>query len=184
MVQVLLTNEKFVKSLASIDDNLAGKYLHAALVEAQEIELREIVGDSRLAAIKGRIQDKEIEQVEIPEIYQELIEKCQYVIAYKAIASLCIQATYKIANVGVVTTSDDNVSNLAWGDLVRVKEYYTHKSDSFTKQLQNFLLQNKDSFPELRECDCAQIKAHLYTAATSGLWLGGIRARRLGNCCK
>lgn len=184
MIQVLLTNEKFIKSLATIDENLAGKYLHSALVEAQEIELKEILGDELLSAIKGRIQDKEQNNVEIPEIYQELIDMCQYCLAYKTIASLCVQATYKIANVGVVTTSDDNVSNLAWKDLVSVKEYYTHKSDSFTKHLQNFLLQNKASFPELKDCDCARIKAHLYTAATSGLWLGGVRAYRLGKCCK
>lgn len=184
MVQVLLTNEQFIKSLASIDDNLAGKYLHSALVEAQEIDLREILGDNLLEAVKGRIQDKEVDGVEIPEAYQALINKCQYVLAYKTIASLCIQATYKIANVGVVTTSDDNVSNLAWGDLVRVKEYYTHKSDSYTRQLQNFLLQNRDDYPELQECDCKRIKAHLCSAATSGLWLGGIRARRLETCCK
>ena len=174
MTQVFLTSEKFIKDLCNIDDNLAGKYLMSALQEAQEIELREILGDCLLDALKMKVQAKEIEGM-----YELLIDKCQYVLAYRTIASLCILATYKIANVGTVVTSDDNVSNLSWSDLVRVKEYYTHKADSFTFQLQNFLLQNKADFPELRECDCNRIKAHLRSSASSGLWLGGARARRL-----
>lgn len=146
----------------------------SALQEAQEIELREIVGDCLLDALKTMVEDKHVEG-----LYEELIDKCQYVLAYRTIASLCIMATYKIANVGTVTTSDDNVSNLAWGDLVRVKEYYTHKADYFTLLLQKFLLQNKSSIPELKECDCNRIKANLRSSASSGLWLGGVRGRRL-----
>lgn len=171
---VLLTSEKFIKGLCNIDDNLAGKYLVSALQEAQEINLREILGDCLLEALKGRVQDKSLEGM-----YEELVEKCQYVLAYRTIASLCIMATYKIANVGTVVTSDDNVTNLAWGDLTRVREYYIHKADYYTLLLQKFLLQNKSDFPELRECDCNRIKANLRSSASSGLWLGGVRGRRL-----
>lgn len=178
MTQVFLTSERFIKSLCNIDDNLAGKYLSSALQEAQEINLREVIGDCLLEALKNKILAKE-DGVEIPEDYKELIEKCQYVLAYRTIASLCIMATYKIANVGTVTTSDDNVNNLPWGDLLRVREYYTHKADYYTLLLQRFLLQNKSRYPELKECDCERIKAHLRSSASSGLWLGGVRGRRL-----
>lgn len=178
MTQVLLTDEKFVKGLVNIDENLANKYLRSALIEAQEIELREVLGDCLLDTLKGMVQDGEI-----PEIYNLLIEKCQYALAYKAITNLCMTATYKVANVGAVTTSDDNVHNLSWSDLVGVRDYYTHKADNFVYQLQTFLLQNKSSFPELKECDCERIKSHLRTASTCGLWLGGVRGRWLRGKC-
>ena len=174
MIQVLLTSEEFVKSLCNIDQNLANLYLQSALVEVQEIDLKYILGQSLLDSLKAKVAEK---QVEGP--YEELLELCQYVLAYKAIASLCVIATYKIANVGVVTTSDDNVNNISWSDLVRVKEYYTHKADSFVNQLQRYLLSNRQDFPELKDCDCRNIKAHLHTSATCGLWLGGVRARKL-----
>ena len=174
MVQVLLTSEEFVKSLCNIDQNLAGQYLQSALIEVQEIELKEILGQSLLDTLKGKVYDKSIAGP-----YQELLEKCQYVIAYKAIANLCVMATFKIANVGTVVTSDDGVHNLSWSDLVRVKEYYTHRADSFVNQLQRYLLSNRSNFPELKDCDCDNIKAHPYTSATCGLWLGGVRARKL-----
>ena len=88
-------------------------------------------------------------------------------------------STYKIANVGTVTTSDDNVSNLAWGDLLRVREYYTHRADYYTYLLQKFLLNNKSKYPELKDCDCNRSKANLKSSASSGLWLGGVRAYKL-----
>ena len=175
MTQVFLTNERFIKSLCNIDDNLAGKYLSSALQEAQEIDLKQILGSSLLDTLKGMIASGE----EIPEDYKELIEECQYVLAYRTISILCIMSTYKIANVGAVTTSDDNVSNLAWGDLLRVREYYTHKADYYTYLLQKFLLDNKSKYPELKDCDCNRIKASLKSSASSGLWLGGVRAYKL-----
>ena len=175
MTKVFLTNERFIKSLCNIDDNLAGKYLSSALQEAQEIDLKQILGSSLLDTLKGLIASGE----EIPEDYKELIEECQYVLAYRTISILCIMSTYKIANVGTVTTSDDNVSNLAWGDLLRVKEYYTHRADYYTYLLQKFLLDNKSKYPELKDCDCNRIKANLKSSASSGLWLGGVRAYKL-----
>lgn len=174
---VLLTDEKFVKGLTPIDENLANKYLRSALIEAQEIDLREILGSCLLDNLKGMVKDNSLEGD-----YLELVEKCQYVLAYKAITSLCFQCTYKVANTGVVTTSDDNVTNLSWSDLVGLRSYYTHKADGFVYQLQTFLLQNKSAFPELKECDCVRIKSHLRTAATCGLWLGGVRGRKLSDC--
>lgn len=177
MTQVLLTEEKFVKGLVNIDENLANKYLRSALIEAQEIELREILGDCLLDTLKGMVQENTLEGM-----YNLLVEKCQYVLAYKAITNLCMTTTYKVANVGAVTTSDDNVTNLTWSDLVGLRSYYTHKADGFVYQLQTFLLQNKSAFPELKECDCVRIKSHLRTASTCGLWLGGVRGRKLSDC--
>lgn len=175
--QVFLTNEKFIKGLCNIDENIAGQYLLSALQEAQEIELREVLGDCLLDTLKGMVQENNI-----PKDYEELIDKCQYVLAYRTIASLCVIATYKLANVGTVTTRDDNVDNLSWSDLVAVREYYTHKGDYYTRLLQHYLIQNRSSFPELKECDCKRIKAHLRSSASSGLWLGGARAYKLFPC--
>lgn len=179
MKQILLTSEAFIKGLCNIDENLAGKFLKSALVEAQEIDLKSVLGDCLLDSLKNMVAAKKEEEVEIPEPYAELLNKVQYVLAYRTITSLCIMATYKLANVGTVVTSDDNVHNLSWSDLTAVREYYTHKGDEYTRQLQTYLLENRSSFPELKACDCNRLKANLYSAASSGLWLGGARAYKL-----
>ena len=41
---ILLTSEEFVKSYSNISNNVNGKYLRVAIREAQEIELRGILG--------------------------------------------------------------------------------------------------------------------------------------------
>lgn len=179
MTTVLLTSEEFIKELVQLDSNLASKYLKGALTEAQEIGLREVIGDCLLDALKNYVRAKSEENVEIPAPYQELLDKIQYVLAYRTMAALTVVNSFKLANVGTVITRDDNVDNLSWSDLTRVREYYTHKADYFTKLLQNYLLENKKDFPELRACDCARIKSHLRSSASTGLWLGGARAYKL-----
>lgn len=174
IVQVFLTNERFIKDLVQLDENYSSKYLHGALLEAQEIDLRNILGSNLLETLKGMVQEGNI-----PDMYKELIDKCQYFLAYKTMEHSCMASTFKLSNIGTVMTSDDNVHNLSWSDLTHVREYFSHKADYFTKLLQQFLLQNKASFPELDECACNTIKSNLKSSAACGLWLGGVRAYRL-----
>ncbi len=54
MTEILLSSEAFIKSVSSISDNVAGKYILPSLREAQEIGLRGILGDCLLDALKER----------------------------------------------------------------------------------------------------------------------------------
>lgn len=56
MAEVLLTSEEFVKSISNISDNLAGKYMLPAIREAQEINLREILGDALTDKLKKIVE--------------------------------------------------------------------------------------------------------------------------------
>ena len=48
----LLCSEKFIKENSSISDNVAGKYILAALRDAQEIRLKGILGECLLNTLK------------------------------------------------------------------------------------------------------------------------------------
>jgi hypothetical protein len=56
MAEILLTSEKFVKSVTNISDNLEGKYLQAGIREAGDIYLENILGSSLLSALKAQIR--------------------------------------------------------------------------------------------------------------------------------
>ena len=62
MAEILLSSEKFVKSVTSVSDNIAGKYILPSLREAQEQGLKGILGDALLAKLKSLVADKEIDQ--------------------------------------------------------------------------------------------------------------------------
>lgn len=188
--EILLSSEKFIKNTTNISDNVAGKFILPSLREAQEINFRSIVGDCLLNALKQMVADGVFSEDPIPDEYlpyKELLDRAQYYLAYQTIVEVCGKVTYKIGNFGVAKSSDENLQPVGPDELDQQRTYYQSKADAHCYQLQGWLLENRASFPQLRDCDCAKIRANLYSAATCGIWLGGPRGKvitRKGGCCK
>ena len=193
MKEILLTSEASVKGLTAISDNVESKYLLPAIREAQEIYLREIIGDPLLAKLKWCVDNDAFRGSFSTEAFNEsfqadtgsnqpyknLLDKIQYYLAYKAVAELIPKVSYKIANKGVVKTSDDKVQNATYDEIVLQRDYYISRADYYCLLLQNFLLANKGDYPELTEKKCNEIHATLKSAASCGIWLGGPRGKKL-----
>lgn len=186
MKEVLLTSEPTVKGLTAISDNVESKYLLPAIREAQEVYLREILGDALLAELKHKVEtnfagsfspsfNASFQTIRQP--YKELVDKCQYYLAYKAVELLIPKVAYKIANMGVVKTSDENIQPATYNEIVAQRDFYTGQADYNCLTLQNYILQNKASYPELTENQANSIHSHLRSAASCGIWLGGPRGK-------
>lgn len=175
---ILLTSEAFVKSISSISDNIAGKYLRPSIREAQEVGFRGIVGDTLLAKLKDLVNTDAISAAENAH-YKALVDRSQYLLAYLAIVELAQKVNFKIANAGVVKTSDENLQPTDAADMNAVQAYYQAKADSAVLDLQNWLLNNYANFPELTEGEVHRIHSNLYSAASCGLFLGGPRGKRV-----
>lgn len=186
--EILLSSEKFIKSVTNISDNVAGKFILPALREAQEINFRSIIGDCLLAKLKGLVAEGTFNQDPVPidvAIYKDLLGRAQYYLAYQTIVEVCGKVTYKVGNFGVAKSSDENLQPVGPEELDQQKTYYQAKADAHCLQLQKWLVENRADFPELRDCDCSRMSANLYSAATCGVWMGGPRGK--GNkrgCCK
>lgn len=183
--EILLTSETFVKSATNISDNLAGKYLLTSIREAQEINFRDIVGDCMLAKLKSLVRtNPETHTRPIDDgsnaIYKELLNHAQYYLAYQSIVEVCTKVSYKIANAGVIRTSDENIQPAGSDEVDKQSAYYQAKADAHCVTLQNWILDNADQLPEIRSCDCDRIRATLTSAATCGIWLGGPRGKMQG----
>lgn len=176
-MEILLTSETFVKSVTNISDNLSAKYLLPSIREVQEVNLRQILGDCLLTALKDKVADDSI-LTQANVAYHDLLDRCQYFLAYRAICEIIPKVSHKIANSGLVKTSDENVQNSSQDEIVKNEYYYLSKADSYALLLQKWILENRAAFPELRECDCNRIQANLHSAASCGLWLGGVRGKR------
>lgn len=176
MAEILLTSETFVKSVTSISDNLAGKYLRPSIREAQDIGLRGILGDTLLEKLKTLVAGKAIETAGE---YKALLDRAQYYLAYMAVVEVAAKVSYKIVNFGVAKTQDENLQVASPEEISQMRFYYQSKADHCCIELQNYLLNNAAAFPELTEGDRHRIHSNLYSAATSGVWLGGPRAKSL-----
>lgn len=183
--EILLTSEKFVKSVTNISDNVAGKFLLPSIREAQEQGLRGIVGDCLLVKLKELVGEKKI-GLEQNRDYQDLLDRAQYYLAYKAVAELLNKVSYKVGNFGVAKSNDENLAVVTQDEIAKQIYYYQSKADGCCRGLQRWILQNRASFPELRDCDCASMQANLTSSATCGFFLGGARGRKMpggGGCC-
>lgn len=178
MAEILLSSEKFIKETTNVSENLSGKYLLPSLREAQEIGLKGILGDCLLARLKQLVKDGEINQ-EDNTAYKDLLDRCQYYLAYETIVEVVERVSYKVVNFGVAKTTDENLQVATQDEIAKQKYFYQAKADNYCLDLQNFLLNNRTAYPELKECDCNRIKANLKSAASCGIFLGGARGRTI-----
>lgn len=176
MKLILLTSEKRFKEIACVNDSVASEYILAALTEAQETRLKSVIGPSLLKKAKSLIENGSIEDG-ANEVYYELVSQAQYFLAYSALVELTFKTTFKISNFGVVTTNDENLQVPSMSDIQSVRDYYQAKADYYCIELQKYCLDNRAALPELDENRCSKIHSNLYSAASCGIWLGGIRGK-------
>ena len=182
MAEIILSSEKFVKSVTSVSDNIAGKYILPSLREAQEQGLKGILGDALLAKLKGLVEAKQID-LEVNVAYKTLLDHCQYYLAYTAIVEVTNKVSYKIGNFGVTKTQDENLQVASQDEIAKMQYYYQSKADSYCLDLQNFLLDHRSDYPELTEHCCHKIESNLHSAASCGIFLGGARGRKKNRRC-
>lgn len=184
MTDALLTDPKFVKSMTSISDNLSGKYMMSSIREAQDVALRGIIGSALLEKLKKLVKNGTIHYIENSD-YQQLLDECQYFLAYSAIIEIIRKTSYKVGNFGLTKTQDENLSVASDGEIGQTEFYYQSKADSCCLDLQNYILENRTKYPELTESVCHKISANLHSAASCGIFLGGARGKGINHkCCK
>lgn len=172
MAEILLTSEAFVKSVTNVSDNLAGKYILPSIREAQEQGLKGILGDTLLAKVKNLMKTNQLSGV-----YKDLVDNCQYYLAYAAIVEVTNKVSFKIGNFGVAKSTDENLQVASYDEIVKMQYYYQTKVDAYCLELQKWLLDNKGSFPELTECQSKRLSSNLHSAASCGVYLGGARGK-------
>jgi len=167
----------FIKSMSNISDNTSDKYLLPAIREAQDIDFRNIVGYAMLEKIKELIQNNAIEESGNKH-YKDLLETSKYFLTYATMVHLVMKTSFKIANMGVVRTSDENVTSASFSDIKSVSDYYRSRADFYKHSLQEYLCYNRHLLPELDEEMYNHAKANLRSAATTSIWLGGLRGKK------
>lgn len=172
MAHYLLTSEEFVKTATPISMNIAGKYILDALLDAQEVKMRSIIGGELLDALKEKAKAKAIAG---DKLYKGLLDRMQMALAWLAVVKLTRDVSYKVTNKGVVKTYDENVSNASLNEVIIKGADAQASADYYVAEVQRYLRANREAFPELN--GCANI--NLTSSASSGLWLGGIRGQKL-----
>lgn len=179
MTNILLISEELLKEQTPISDNLFGKYIMPSIRESQDIHLSQILGENLLDEIYTRVTANTVTGD-----YKTLLEEyIQPYLLYQTQTNLIPIINIKVANIGSVVANDEHIVTLSKSDIDNYTTNVQYKADFYCRRLQEYLLTNKDTFG-IEDCDCRRIKANLDSAASTGLWLGGIRNRVLRqDCC-
>ena len=173
MTNILLISEDTLKTYSHLNDNVFGKSLTPAIITAQDIYLQKFLGSCLYKKVLELVKSGEIRN-ENYAMYKELLDN--YIanfLIYQTLANLIPEISTKITNMGLVTSSDEHVQNVTQGERDLVMGQYQKYADAYCKMMQDFLKENRDSFPELNCCGSTTLDS----SAETGLWLGGTRSK-------
>ena len=173
MLKVLLCSEQYIKSNSALNDNLFGKFLTPSIMEAQELNLQLYLGECLYKRIIGMVADGSI-TASANESYKTLLEDyVQPYLLYQVQANIIPTINVKLGNIGSVVSNDEHIATLSQGNIDLVQSNFQHKADFYAQRMLNFILNHSSEF-NLDECACKELNAHLNSAASTGLWLGGL----------
>ena len=173
MTKVLLCSEDYIKTNSALNDNLWGKFLLPAIREAQDINLQTYLGECLYKTILGMVADNSI-TASTNESYKALLDDyVQPYLLYQVQANIIPTINVKLGNIGSVVSNDEHISTLSQANIDLVQSDFQHKADFYAQRMLNFILNHSSEF-NLDECACKELKAHLNSAASTGLWLGGL----------
>lgn len=162
---VYLLSTKDLKDYSPINQNVDDSLLHNAIMEAQEVELQQILG----SCLYNRI----IELVNSDEIQDELDYKillddyCRKVIVYAATQRAAVYIRYKMMNKGIQSQNSDNSNPVDLNELQYFIDHVKNDMEFFSKRLQDYLIANKELFPEYKVCNCGSLEPQSHVYRTS-----------------
>ena len=169
----LITVEE-LKADGFINQNLENEYLYSAIDEAQDIFLREIIGDSLYETLQNKLSEANIDGV-----YQTLLDiYVKIYLKYKVLALLCVPLNFKLRNIGIAQQFSNEVNTTSLEDTKYIQNYYEGKADFYANRLTKFLQTN--DIPEYK-CSCNQITEPNELHPVSSIYLGNSKKRFLGS---
>ena len=165
----LITVEE-LKQDGFINQNLENEYLYSAIDEAQDIFLREIIGDSLYETLQNKLSEANIDGV-----YQTLLDLyVKIYLKYKVLALLCVPLNFKIRNIGIAQQFSNEVNTTSLEDTKYIQNYYEGKADFYANRLTKFLQTN--DIPEYK-CSCNQITEPNNNHPVCSIYLGNSKKR-------
>lgn len=176
MNKILLISEDTIKTNSFFSDNIFGKYLLPAISEAQEIYLQGIIGECLYKKVLGMVSDGSI-TASTNEHYKVLLDNyIQPFLLYQVQTNLVFILNVKADNMGTVISKDEYIQTLSQGNIDLIRSELQIKTDHYAKRMMSFLLDNSRDY-ELDVCSCNGMRAHLDSAANTGIFLGGYRGK-------
>ena len=167
----LLSEQRLKKDF--LNDNIASELILPSIQTAQDIYLRQTLGDSLLDKICSLVRDNELE-----EPYKTLLD--EYIIIYLeylAMAELCVPSTFKLGNIGVAQNYDSNVNTQTIANVRYLESYYKQKASFYENRLTTFIQQHYNLYPEYNTVSDVTVSSE--STLQCGIYLGGTTKKKI-----
>lgn len=178
MTNILFISEDYVKSNSNLNDNMFGKNLLPAMREAQDVYLQQIIGSTLYNKLIDLIDQETIGETENA-LYKDLLDnQIRPYLLYQTLVQLIPVINAKLVNFGSSQSNDEHLVNLSQGDVAVLTGHYQNMADFYCRRLQEYILNNCNTLG-VDACTCEGIRSNLNSAATTGIFLGGQRGRKI-----
>lgn len=170
--KIFLVSPDDVKAASNINYNVDDGDVSSAIRTSQNIYLRDIIGDNLLETLQDMVSGGTIDDSGNT-AYKELLDiyVSEYLI-YKACVEITVPISLKIRNIGISQDYDSNIAAAQLQNIAELADYYETQAIDKANRMIDFLLANKDAFPELGiRCACGH-EPNLKKRANTNLWLG------------
>lgn len=178
-----IISPEFIRSQSNISSNIQDKFLQQALREVTDIDYRSLVGTKMLKKLKILIDNNQIYNMDNIH-YLNLLQYSKYYLLYMVNYRILPVIAVKMDNAGAYQTSDEHVEAIDIDDTFKMASYYEKRANYYKGLVQQYIINNIKSFPEIEEHTINAINANLTSSSMTGLWLGGKRGKNITNVKK
>lgn len=148
----LLLKPADMKTNGFLNANVDDEYTIPSIEEAQDVFLREILGDALLQKLETLVESGDVSG-----IYGILLDEyIKYYLKYKTLSILCMNVNFKIRNMGVVSQYGNEAGTTNLEETKYIQNYNSEKADFYANRITKFLILNKKQIPEYKYC-CKQV---------------------------
>ena len=163
----LLVTQQEIESFTGLNA-VTDKYIRPACVMAHTEGLCSIIGRPLYTAM---CQD-------IGVVSADLLYNIKMYLIFQSAANFAFLSSNKLANFGVVQSTDEHLT-YSENAQIRTQQFWQNKADMYARKIQQGIIKDYASYRTyIDEAARDGMKANLYSFASCGLWLGGVRHRR------
>ena len=140
---IYFITETYLKNNTPITKNVDVKDVTPYIRPASDMRVQSILGSYFYEYLLTEYNAQNLSTDE-----ETLVEKIQPVVAWRAAENAVFGLSYQLKNKGVQVQFGDYSQNVSQGEVAFVMDHYGQMAAFFEKRLINFILENKDLYPQ------------------------------------
>ena len=155
-----------------LNANIDAEYIQPAIGEAEDVYLREILGDALYNELASQINNNALIGN-----YATLVNSyIKPYLTYKVQSILVVPINFKMRNAGVISQYDQGFTTSNVKDTAYLADHYNSRAEFYANRLTTYLQQNNADFPEYGYSD-ENVTNPVTSQNATTLYLGGTRKK-------